>query len=42
MVKWRAVVIKTFEDKGWNPYLAGALSGMVPVLTIHIVICPGH
>ncbi len=29
--------MKTFEDKGWNPYLAGALSGVVLILSVWFV-----
>lgn len=26
--------METFKDKGWNPYLAGALSGVVLILSV--------
>lgn len=29
--------MKTKEDKGWSPYLAGALSGLVSILSIWFV-----
>ena len=28
--------MKTEQDKGWSPYLAGALSGVVSILSIWI------
>lgn len=30
------MAMKTGEDKGWSPYLAGALSGMVSILSVLI------
>ena len=26
--------MRTFDDKGWNPYLAGALAGLVMILSV--------
>jgi hypothetical protein len=32
----RAAMLKTTEDKSWNPYLAGALSGLVLILSVWV------
>jgi hypothetical protein len=36
MVKGGDEVMKTGEDKGWSPYLAGALSGVVLIISVWI------
>jgi hypothetical protein len=32
--------MKTIVDRGWSPNLAGAFSGIVPILSVYILLIP--